>query len=265
MSLPAPRRPALRYFGGKWRLAPWILSHLPPHACYVEPFCGGASLLLRKRPSEIEVLNDLDGEIGNFFRVLRDREEDLVRAIDLTPFSRNEHTLERARRLYVRSWQGRGGPRTKWKSGWRFQRELNRGKKTVEDWSDTEHLYGIATRLKQVQIETSDYRKILSRYDAPRTIFLCDPPYAPETRNARWADSAYAHEMTENDHVEFATAVASIEGMAIVCGYESELYQDLFTGWRTVKKDTQTDNKNIAREVLWLSPATTEALGGRLF
>lgn len=270
------RRPALRYFGGKWRLGAWILSHLPPHICYVEPFCGGASLLLRKPVSAIEVLNDLEGEVVNFFQVLRERPEELVRMIELTPFSRAEHiqahepcgandVLERARRLYVRSWQGRGGPRTKWKSGWRFQRELKRGKKVVEEWSDTDHLYDVARRLKSVQIECSDYLEVLRRYDAPGTLFVCDPPYVPSTRNSKWATSAYAHEMTADDHREFAAAVGSVKGMALVCGYRSGLYEELFADWVSVEKDTQTDANSIAREVLWLSPAATEALGGRLF
>lgn len=271
-----PRRPPLRYFGGKWRLAPWILSHLPPHICYVEPFCGGASLLLRKRRSEIEVINDLDGEIVNFFQVLRGSPDELIRAVELTPFSRLEHarahepcpaedTVERARRLYIRSWQGRGGPRTKWKSGWRFQRELNRGKKAVEDWSDTGHLWEIAERLKPVQIECADYLEVLARYDAPGTVFVCDPPYVSSTRSARWATSAYAHEMTEAGHRAFAAAVASLKGMVLVCGYDSELYGELFAGWERVEKRTQTDAATSATEVLWLSPTASKTLGGKLF
>lgn len=114
----APTRPALRYFGGKWRLAPWIISHFPEHTCYVEPFAGGASVLLRKPESKVEVLNDLDGEVVNFWRVLREQTEAFIRAVELTPFSREEASLayqvaddplERARRLFIRSWQQRGG------------------------------------------------------------------------------------------------------------------------------------------------------------
>src|SRR5262245_50804810 len=119
-----PSRAALRFYGGKWRLAPWIVAHLPPHTCYVEPFGGAASVLLRKPPSRYEVYNDLDGAVVGFFRVLRERPADLIRAIQCTPFARAEvdlacvpvppevdavDDLERARRLYVRAWQGRHG------------------------------------------------------------------------------------------------------------------------------------------------------------
>ena len=143
----SPRRPALRYYGGKWRLAPWIISHFPPHICYVEPFCGAASVFLRKPPAEFEVINDLDGEVVNFFRVLRDRTDELIRAIVATPYSRAEYDeawqtveepLERARRYYIRAWQGWGGGKGSRPSGWRYQLSNNRGKSVIMDWIDVE-------------------------------------------------------------------------------------------------------------------------------
>ena len=112
-------RPPIRYHGGKFRIASWVISHFPAHECYVEPFGGGAGVLLQKTPAPFEVLNDLDGEVVNFFRVLRERPGELVRVIQLTPWSREEQRLsfepasdplERARRFYVRSWQTHGGP-----------------------------------------------------------------------------------------------------------------------------------------------------------
>lgn len=124
--------PALRYFGGKWRLAKWIISHFPAHNCYVEPYGGGGSVLLRKEPSPFEVYNDLDSGLVSFFRLLRERPEDLIRAIELTPYSReefmrayehSEDPLESARRLFVRSWQGYGGPRHQSSTGWKLPRQ----------------------------------------------------------------------------------------------------------------------------------------------
>lgn len=275
----AVRRPALRYFGAKWRLAPWIIKHLPPHVCYVEPYGGAAGVLLRKEPSELEVYNDLDGEVVNFFRVLREQPEDLERAIQLTPMSREEleiaqmpcqaeDRLERGRRLYVRAWQNRGGPRTQWKGGWRFQRGLNRGKSLVSEWSDTEHLYSVAERLKGVQIECDDALSVIARYDSPATIFMCDPPYVGEVRSSRWRAKSYAHEMTEDAHAELARALSSIRGMAVVCGYTSPLYEDLFPkdeGWRVVERRTLTDAGAEASEQLWISKKAAEATDGRLF
>lgn len=278
----AVRRPALRYFGGKWRLAPWIISHLPPHLCYVEPFGGAMSVLLRKEPSYIEVYNDLDGEVVSFFRVLRERPEELLRAIELTPFSREEvaraheappgdlppepdDELERARRLYIRSWQTRGGPRTQWKAGWRFQRRNNRGKLAIDDWNDTGHLEAVVARLKRVQIEHGDWREVVERYDAARTLFLCDPPYLPETRSERWSLKAYGCEMTPAEHAELGEMLREIDGMAVVCGYASPLYAQVFEGWRVVMKRSQTDVNTIATECLWISPKAAAAAGGRLF
>ncbi|RPI64507.1 MAG: DNA adenine methylase, partial [Planctomycetaceae bacterium] len=142
-------RPALRYFGGKFRLSTrWIIPQFPPHTCYVEPFGGAMGVLLNKVPAMFEVYNDLDGEVVNFFRMLRERPNELIRAIELTPYSRMEQVLsfnptegvddlERARRLYVRCWQSHGGGRTQWRTGWRYQVNNHRGKRTIDDWNQT--------------------------------------------------------------------------------------------------------------------------------
>ncbi len=184
MTLPLTR-PALRYYGGKFRLAPWIIGFFPQHVCYVEPFGGAMSVLLRKPPSKLEVYNDQDGEVVNFFRVLRSRPQELLQAIKLTPFSRVEYVLaheeaddelERARRLYVRSWQGIGGPRHRDTTGWRFERKGNRYKTTIEDWIEIGHLPLVVARLRDIQIECDEALKVIRRFDAPRTLFYCDPP-----------------------------------------------------------------------------------------
>lgn len=224
MSVVAPRRPALRYHGSKWRLAPWIISHFPDHDQYVEPFGGGAGVLLRKAPVKIEVYNDLDGEVVNFFRVLRDQTAELLRAIELTPFSRAEMIaarenrcdgaqigelsgVERARRLYVLAWQMYGGPRVQWKSGWRrtkLSRNANhegRGTTVVEDWNNLGSIGVVAQRLKAVAIECSPAEKVITHYDNFQTLFYCDPPYVFETR-LRWKkhEASYVHEMTDLQH-----------------------------------------------------------------
>jgi len=128
----AVRRPALRWYGGKWRLAPWIIRHLLPHDGYVEPYGGAASVLLRKPPARLETFNDLHRRLVNFFMVVRERPQELVRAIELTPYARTEYKLayqatpdpvEDARRFYVLACQGRGGAASgRARSGWRTQR-----------------------------------------------------------------------------------------------------------------------------------------------
>jgi len=202
-------RPALRYFGGKFRLAPWIIQQFPVHTCYVEPFGGAMGILLRKEPSVFEVYNDLDGEVVNFFKVLRDHPDELLRAIELTPYSREEQKLafeptdglpdlERARRLYVRCWQSHGGGRTQWHTGWRYQVNNTRGRSTLVDWDQTDHLWAIVNRLKLVQIECDDAIRIIERYDRPDTLFYVDPPYLMSTRSIRWGKKAYTCELDED-------------------------------------------------------------------
>jgi len=262
------RRPALRYHGAKWRLAPWIIRHLPQHVCYVEPFGGAMGVLLRKPPSHLDVYNDLDGEVVNFFLYLRDRPADLIRAIELTPFSRAEldHAqgptqglgeLERARRFYVRAWQAIGGPRTRWRPGWRFQKNEAHGKGNISDWTDTGRLYAVAQRLRTIYFENDEALPIIARYDAPTTLFYCDPPYPGRTRSEGWR-ATYAHEMDDDAHAQLAHSLQAIQGMAIISSYPSSLYDDLYAGWQvhttSARTNTYRTGAGKATECIWISP-----------
>lgn len=269
----AIRRPLLRYYGSKWTLAPWIIENFPDHDGYVEPFAGAAAVLLRKRPEPIEVYNDADGEVVNLFRVMREQPEQLIRAIELTPYAREElytaytpdgDPLERARRLYIRAWQGHGGARAQWRTGWRFQRSDNQRTTVVRDWNDNGRLNDIAGRLKNVQIEHDDAFAIIERFDAPGTLFYCDPPYMPDTRSERWRSKGYAVEFSAEQHEQLASLLSDIDGMAIVSGYPSPEYAEWYSGWTMLTKTARVDphNKaprgdkrwNLATECLWLSP-----------
>ncbi len=261
-------RPALRYFGGKFRLAPWVIAQFPEHVCYVEPFGGAMGVLLRKRASAFEVYNDLDGEVVNFFRVLRDQAEELVNAIRLTPYARAEQRLafeptdglsdlERARRLYVRCWQSHGGGRTQWRTGWRYQVTNTRGKATIDDWNETGHLAAIVARLKGVQIEAGDAFEVIRRYDSAETLFYVDPPYLEGTRSMRWGKAAYTCEMgSEDDHRRLGELLNGVRGMVVVSGKPSALYDELYdgNGWRRVQRTTPTDFQSFTVECLWVSP-----------
>lgn len=255
-------QPAVRYHGGKWGLADWIMDHMPPHRVYVEPYGGGGSVMLRKEPSDLDVYNDLDRGIVSFFRVLRERPDDLVRAIELTPFALAEldlsyeptnDPLEAARRLYVRAWQGRGSPRGTWRAGWRRQVQPD-GPSALFAWQrPLDNLYAIAVRLRQVQLDQDDALRCILRYDSPATLFYCDPPYVAETRG-RWATTAYQHEMTTEDHERLAETLMSIQGMALVSGYACDLYDRLYASWARVERVTQADTGARRVEVLWISP-----------
>lgn len=263
MTLPNVTRPALRYFGAKFRLSDWIIDQFPDHTCYVEPFGGSAGVLLQKKPSLFEVYNDLDGEVVNFFRQLRDHPDELLNAIQLTPFSREEQhlsfqpavdDLERARRLYVRCWQSHGGGRTQWRTGWRYQVTNKRGKSQMVDWNQIDHLEAIVGRLKMVQLEHDQALNVIERHDRPSTLFYLDPPYVSSTRSERWGEKAYTCEMTDDDHVQLGAALNSIQGMAIISGKQCELYTEMFKDWKRLQRTVQTDFNSQSIECLWISP-----------
>lgn len=263
-------RPALRYFGGKFRLAEWVISQFPPHVTYVEPFSGGASVLLSKTPSTFEVINDLDQDVINFFDCLRDAPERLIRAILLTPYARAEHRraehanpvslepFERARLFYVKMQQGFGSGLGKWSGGWRFVKGGgdNTRADPVQQFNDVEHLWAVAARLKQVQIECDDALKVIARYDAPGTLFYVDPPYVHSTRHPDTTrGKGYKHEMTDEQHRELAERLKSLRGMVIVSGYPSALYGELFAGWMCIRRSSMDVLAQEQTECLWLSPS----------
>jgi DNA adenine methylase len=254
-------RPPVRYYGGKWRIAPWIIQYFPPHVTYCEPFCGGASVLFRKEPSKYEVINDLNKDVVNFFDVLRSRPDDLIRAIELTPYSRAEYiraydregdSVERARRFYIRSRQSFGSGEGTYRTGWRYQANDRRGTSVVGEWNQTAHLLEAARRLKVVQIECDDAFNVIERFDTPQTLFYVDPPYLFETRHSD--EHRYACELTDAEHYQLAHSLKTVQGMVILSGYDSDLYNALFPDWRKVSKDTRTNANHEATEYLWLSP-----------
>jgi len=276
MNIPsdAPNRPAIRYYGGKWRIAPWIINHLPrTHECYVEPFAGGASVLLRKPRSPLEIYNDLNGAVVNFFRVLREEPDELLRAIHLTPWARAEYELsqepaddpiEEARRFYVSAWMGFGGGRAKWRQGWRYQVKAGTlWKPSSISFTEINHLYQIVERLQGVQIECKDAFDIIRSCDAPTTLFYLDPPYLHSTRS-KWKD-VYAHEMERNDHQRLLESIQELTGMVAISGYPSKLYDTVLSDWCRVTTAARTNGGGAISsaertEVLWLSPALTKAL-----
>lgn len=263
-------RPVLRYHGGKWKLAHWIISHFPVHRIYVEPFGGAASVLLRKPRSWAEIYNDLDGEIVNLFRVLRNpaQARELIRLCKLTPYARAEFEascitaddpIEQARRTLFRSAAGFSSIAAtgKWRTGFRARVTKSRTVPAA-DWINLPGaLDAIVGRLQGVVIENESALDLLERYDSPETLFYLDPPYPFETRYVRWAGEAYRHEMTDDDHRELAKCVRGLKGMVIISGYPCELYdRELYPDWRRVEYRTYADGHKERTEVLWLSPST---------
>lgn len=274
-----PTRPVLRYHGGKWRLAPWIIQHFPEHRAYTEVYGGAASVLLQKPRSYAEVYNDLDGEIVNLFRVARDRGEDLIRAIELTPFSREEFHLsfiftedpvERARRTVMRSLMGFGGnltrpnrDQTPQRTGFRTYSKKNRGSIPAGDWRNYPGaLPAIIDRLRGVIIEDRDALEVLAQHDAVDALHYVDPPYVHSTRgfDAGGTHRAYRHEMSDDDHRRLAGALRAGKGMVVVSGYACDLYDDeLYADWERHERPHRADGARPRVEVLWINPAAADA------
>lgn len=267
-------RPVLRWHGGKWLLAPWIISHFPKHQVYVEPFGGAASVLIRKERSYAEVYNDLDGVVVNLFQVLRsERAYELVEALRLTPFARQEFIeaygeaddpVEQARRLIIRSFMGFGSNGHNRLTG--FRANSNRsGTTPAHDWVNYPDSLSIAIeRLQGVTVESKDAKAVMTQHDAPTTLHYVDPPYVFETRADLGKD--YAHELTDDDHAELLTFLRGLRGMVVLSGYPSGLYDDALSDWRRVERKALAAGARERTEVLWVNAAATDALGaGPLF
>ncbi|KUO53180.1 MAG: hypothetical protein APF82_00910 [Sphingomonadales bacterium BRH_c42] len=266
-----PSRPVLRWHGGKWLLAPWIIEHFPPHRVYVEPFGGAGSVLLRKPKAYCEVYNDLDGDVVNLFRLLRQSDADrLVELIRLTPFAREEFVaayeacddpLERARRLVARSFMGFGsGGATANSTGFRSN-STRSGTTPAEDWGNyPEALEAVIRRMKGVIVENRPAVDVMRQHDGPETLHYVDPPYLPETRSKSSVGSTtpkntYRHELTVEDHIELLDALTGLSGMVILSGYPAPLYDDRLRGWQRIERAALADGARARTEVLWLNPA----------
>lgn len=263
----APSRPILRYHGGKFRLAQWILSFFPEHRIYVEPFGGAGSVLLQKPRSYMDVYNDLDAEIVNLFMVARDLGEKLVSAIELTPFSRDEFKLsyeptnvpvERARRLVVRSFMGHGSNSHNRPTGFR-RHSRQSGTSPCHDWKNYPRaLLEIIDRLQGVVIENRDALSLIAEQDHEETLFYLDPPYVFSTRDK---GTDYKFEMTDQQHFEFAELLHSLNGMVVLSGYGSDLYdKELFKDWFRAERTAMADGARERTEVIWMNAAAQQAL-----
>jgi DNA adenine methylase len=259
-------KPLLRYPGGKWCLANWIIRQFPAHRLYVEPFGGGASVLLRKPRSFSEVYNDLDGQVVNLFRVLQDRSaaDDLEYRLRFTPFSRQEfekaHTdtddlVERARFTLIRSWMGYGSNLFRL-TGFRTNVKEQRRSTPARDWKRmVDNLDAIIERLRGVHIEHRPAVDVIAGHDTDDTLFYVDPPYPLAVRNRKY----YRHEMSDDDHQALAETLRAVEGMVVISGYACDLYDtELYPDWIRLERPARADGGKAAVECLWLNPAVTD-------
>lgn len=272
----------LRWFGAKSRLIPELLPLLPPHDTFLDLFFGGGSVTLGKPRSTVEVANDLDGEIVNFYHVMQDRTkaEELARRAEFTPYSREwfeeirDRTedpvddVDRAYRFFVTNRMSFGGwSCDKRRPSWSYSVTLDRKdmSASVAVWlKGVACLMEVHERIRTVQIEREDFRVMIPRYETPETLIYADPPYLPETR----VRGGYRHEMTPEDHAELIVLLRDYSGMVVLSGYANSLYSTLdAAGW--TRKDFETRifcsgkaaKKNRRTESIWLNPKTVSRLG----
>lgn len=265
------RRPVMRYPGGKFPLAKWVISHFPKHALYVELFGGAASVLMLKQRSKGEIYNDLNAEIVGVFQVLRNKEqaEELARLIRLTPFARDEYCqaydpcedpIERARRIIFRSFASHGSDGvTRPSCGFRLERNQKSWALGSDDWANFDReIPTFVARLTGVTIENRDAVNLIKRVDDADVLFYADPPYVQSTRGP--GTVRYPMELDDAGHRELAETLHQIKGMAVVSGYESSLYDGLYADWKKVRHAHHAANGKETTECLWLSPLVQTTL-----
>lgn len=259
-------KPPVAYFGAKGSIAEQIVAFFPGHLHYVEPFAGSLSVLLAKPPSRMETVNDLDGALMTFWRVLRDREKELERACEFTPHSRQEYMacreaepiddeLETARRVWVLLTQGRGGTLRDAKTGWRHFVTPRGSSIGMPGYLDgyLDRMPPVSARLRQVSLESMPALDLIAKYGRePEALLYIDPPYLGTTRG--WGNN-YKHELKGDDeHRELAEALNACESAVVLSGYPSELYDlDLYASWSRVEIASMTGNgvEKARTEVLW--------------
>ncbi|MGC1305234.1 MAG: DNA adenine methylase [Caulobacteraceae bacterium] len=263
-------RPAIRYLGGKFRLARRILPHFPPHRTYVEPFGGAGSVLAQKPRAYAEIYNDLDGELINLFRVLRDpvQSVELVRLVGLTPFARIEFEdayvlssdpVERARRLIVRASMGHGNIAARIDRTTGFRRDARRSSTIpAHDWMNLPPALAVfAERMRGVVIESRPASELIAHFDGPDTLIYADPPYVHSTRSEKRTrlapSSGYVHEMSDEEHVALLEQLRDVQGGVVLSGYAHPIYDERLSDWKRVEIVTHADGARPRIEVLWIN------------
>lgn len=238
-------------------MANWICSLMPSHRSYLEPFFGSGAVLFNKNPSAIETVNDVDGQVVNFFKVLREQPNELADMIALTPYARDvfddsyekdgDTPLEKAYRFAIHSKMGHGF-KTYEKTGFKIDRYARERSYAVMCWNRLpEDLLTAAERLKNVQIENRPALDLIRNFNFSNVLIYADPPYLLNTRGGK----QYRHEMSEQDHVELLEALLQHKGSVMLSGYPSDMYAEMLKGWNEVRRKSYNQNSDQRTEVLW--------------
>lgn len=255
----------LKYPGSKWSMVDWIIDLFPKDyekMTYLEPFFGSGAVFFNKQRSKIETLNDVDDQVVNLFRVIRENPDELLRKINLTPWSRTEYkqsygpktgdSLEDARRFMVRTWMAIG-TKTSDITGWsNNQKPVDSG---ISRWCKLDQNMMIASKRLQhdkcnlVQIENMEALKLIERYNRPYVFIYADPPYPISTRSKR----IYKHEMTDDDHIRLLEVLTMHTGPVMISTYKNALYDNMLKGWNVEQITVQTEMGGSAIETVYMN------------
>lgn len=251
-----------KYPGSKWGIADWIISHFPEHHSYLEPFLGSGAVLFRKPRSDIETVNDLDGNVVNLFRWIREDPEKLAHEIYWIPYARQtyedayveasepEDSLEKAVNFYIRLNMGYGFRTNGEKVGWKNDIQGRERAYAARDWKELpEKIMQAAERLRGVQIENRPAAELIRRYNYSNVLIYADPPYVLGTRHGK----QYLHEMDDTDHGELLDVLLAHKGSVLLSGYDNDLYNTRLCGWCREETDCYCQDNSKRREVLWMN------------
>ncbi len=250
----------MKYPGSKWSMAPWIISMFPEHHSYLEPYLGSGAILLNKPRSNIETVNDLDGNIVNLFECIRTDPERLARSIYFTPYARvvydkafrelPEDPFERAVNFYIRLNMGHGFRTNGEKVGWKNDVQGRERSYDSQDWCNLpDKIMQAAKRLRGVQIECMPAVELIQRFNHVNVLIYCDPPYMLETRHGK----QYRCEMTDREHEELLDVLLRHKGPVMISGYDTDLYNSMLAGWSKRKKVAYSQICTQKTEVIWMN------------
>lgn len=255
----------LKYPGSKWSIADWIIDRFPEgyeKMTYLEPYFGSGAVFFNKKRSKIETINDIDDHVVNLFEIIRERTQELLEAIENTPWSRTEYRksyepmtgdkLEDARKFMVRTWMAIG-TKTSDITGWANNiKPVDSG---ASRWNKLRENMKIATdRLRHdkcnlVQIENKNAIELIKTYNRPYVFIYADPPYPIRTRSKR----IYAHEMTDEDHVMLLEVLKEHKGRVMISSYKNDIYDEVLSGWHVESTQSKTEKGGTATEVIYMN------------
>lgn len=250
----------MKYPGSKWSIANWIIGFFPGHHSYLEPFLGSGAVLFNKPRSNIETVNDLDGNVVNLFDWIRKDPEKLAHQIYYTPYARQvyeeaffmeaEDSFEKAVNFYIRLNMGHGFRTNGEKVGWKNDVQGRERSYASQDWCNLPgKIMQAAERLRGVQIENKPAVELVRRFNSPNVLVYADPPYVLGTRNGR----QYRHEMDDKAHLELLDALSAHKGKVLLSGYDNDLYNDCLRGWHREETTCYSQVCSKKKEVLWMN------------